>query len=58
MSPNAKYAEGFWFYKRGQLYYRPGADLMQYIPENLDYDVAITQDVADDLVGAALAAVL
>lgn len=58
VSPNAKYAEGFWFYKRGQPFFRPGGDLMKFIPEELEHEVVLTQEVANDLFGAALAAVL
>lgn len=57
-SPKAGYAEGFWFYKRGKRFWRPGGDLMQDVPDTLDYTVTIPQDIADSYFGSALAAVM
>lgn len=57
-SPHAVYAEGFWFYKRGKRYWRPGGDLMASVPKDLDFEVEIPSDVADELFDKALSAAL
>ena len=58
ISPHAGFAEGFWFYKRGKPFYRPGGDLMADVPSSLSYTVNIPQEIADAYFEQALRAVL
>ena len=58
ISPHANYAEGFWMYKRGKPFWRPGGDLMQSVPSSLSFTVDVPQDVADSCFDQALQSVL
>ena len=57
-SPHVGYSEGFYCYKRGQLFWRPGGDIMQAVPSTLSYHIDIPQDVADNYFANALSAVM
>lgn len=57
-SPHAGYSEGFWFYKRGRPFFRPGGDLMANVPTQLTFAVDVPQNIADSCFEQALSAVM
>lgn len=58
VSPHAGFSYGFDFYRRGELFHRPGGDLMQSVPKSVQFDVDVPQDVANTMFLSALKAVL
>ena len=58
VSPHAGFSFGFWMYKRGKAFWRPGGDLMALVPSSVNYSVNISQAEADQCFAAALGAVI
>ena len=58
MSPHAGYSYGFWMYRRGKPFFRPGGDLMQAVPSSVSINISIPQSVANTMFASAVKAVL